>query len=121
MDATIQGSGGRLARTLVEVTRLYLLGVAALGTGEGAYLAGAEGGDDGGLVPVEDVAALLALLPEGHDRAPLGHDLTPRHLYRHATVPPANPGAIVPEIERRRRPSPLEKNSIDLTTQLVVS
>src|SRR5918998_2963880 len=97
MDATIQGSGGRLARTLVEVTRLYLLVVAALGAGEGAHLARAEGGDDGGLVPVKDVAALLALLPEGHDRAPLGHDHTPRHLYRHATVLPVNQKRLYPK------------------------
>src|SRR5215210_5865899 len=96
MDLIAPGSGGRLARTFVEITRLYLLVVAALGAGEGAHLAGAEGGDDGGLVPVEDVAALLALLPEGHDRAPLGHDHTPRHLYRHATVPPVNQRRLYP-------------------------
>src|SRR5918998_1384638 len=105
----------------VVISYLYVLVVATLRAGKGAHLAGAEGGDDGGLVPVEDVAALLALLPEGHDRAPLGHYHTPRHLYCHATVPPVEPGAIVPEIERRQSSAPVEKNSIDLTTRLIVS
>jgi hypothetical protein len=65
------------------MTSHYLLVVAALRAGERAHLAGAEGGDDGGLVEVEDVAAPFALLPEGDDRAPLLNDLTPRHLYSH--------------------------------------
>src|SRR5215212_10900613 len=76
-------SSGLSARTLVEITNLYLLVVAALGAGERTHLAGAEGGDDRRLVEVEDVAALLALLLEGDDRAPLVHDLAPRHLYSH--------------------------------------
>src|SRR5215207_6345784 len=67
----------------VVMTSHYLLVVTALRAGERAHLAGAVGGDDDGLVEVEDVAALLALLPEGDDRAPLVNDLTPRHLYRH--------------------------------------
>src|SRR5918995_1547747 len=92
---------GLLAVTPVEITQLHFLIVAALRAGEGAHLAGAEGRDDGGLVPVEDVAALLALLPEGHDRAPLGHDLTARHLYRHAAVSrEASSEPIVPETRR---------------------
>ena len=73
-------------RTFVEITQLYFLVIAALRAGERAHLAGAEGGDDGGLVPVEDVAAFLALLPESHDRTPLVYDHTPRDLYRHATA-----------------------------------
>src|SRR5215210_7754281 len=67
----------------VVMTCLYLLVVAALRARERAHLAGAEGGHDGCLVEVEDVAALFALLPEGDDRAPFVNDLTPRHLYRH--------------------------------------
>jgi hypothetical protein len=70
----------------VVMSCLYLLVIAALWTGEGAHLAGTEGGDDGGLVPVEDVAALFALLPEGHHRAPLVHDEAPDHLYSHVTA-----------------------------------
>src|SRR5215207_6373615 len=74
---------GLSARTLVEIPNFYFLVVTALRAGERAHLAVAVGGDDGGLVEVEDVAALFALLPEGDDRAPLVNDLTPRHLYRH--------------------------------------
>ena len=69
------------------MTCLYLLIITVLRVGEGSDLAGAEGGDDGGLVPVEDVAALLASLAEGHDCAPLVDDQTARHLYRHLCRP----------------------------------
>ena len=85
-------SSGLSAGTFVEITNLYLLVVAALGAGERAYLAGAEGWDYGGLVPVEDVAAFFALLPEGDDRAPFDHDLAPRHLYRHCCSLPTKRG-----------------------------
>ena len=67
---------------------LYLLIITALRAGEGSDLAGAEGGDDSGLVPVEDVAALFAPLAEGHYRAPLVDDQASRHLYRHVSRPP---------------------------------
>ena len=70
----------------MEITDLYLLVVAAFGAGERAHLAGAVRRDDGGLVPVEDVAARLASLPEGHDRAPLADDLAARHLCRHTSL-----------------------------------
>src|SRR5215208_5597240 len=83
---------------------LYLLVIAALRAGEGPDLPGTEGGDDGRLVPVEDVAALLAFLPEGHHRAPLVDDHTARHLYSHVSRPSENlsinhrdTGAILPE------------------------
>src|SRR5918994_1907764 len=65
------------------MSRYYLLVVTALRAGERAHLAGTEGWDDGRLVPVEDVPTLLAPLTDGYDRASLGHDLAPRHLYRH--------------------------------------
>jgi hypothetical protein len=99
MRTAASSSSGLLARTFVEITNLYLLVVAALRASERTHLAGAECGDDGRLVPVEDVAAFLALLPEGHDRAPLVYDHTPRHLYRHATASQrtiAASGIIVP-------------------------
>ena len=69
------------------MTYLYLLIVAALRAGEGPDIPGAVGGDDGGLVPVKDVAALLALLAKGHNRAPLVDDQAARHLYRHVSRP----------------------------------
>jgi hypothetical protein len=100
----------------VEITNLYLLVVAALGAGEGAYLAGAVCRHDGSLVPVEDVAALLAPLPEGNDRAALVDDPATCHLYRHLAellaraVPPValHPKEPAPEraseVRGRRRP-----------------
>src|SRR5919107_1922594 len=77
------GEIARLAWTWLEVSGLDLLVVPALGTGEGAHLARAVCRHDGGLVPVEDVSARLAPLPEGNDRAALVDDLAPCHLYRH--------------------------------------
>src|SRR5215212_3252291 len=76
-------SSGLSAGTFVEITNLYLLVVAALGAGERAHLPGAVRRHDGRLVPVEDVAAGLAPLPEGHHRAALADYLAARHLYRH--------------------------------------
>src|SRR5215212_3785874 len=76
-------SSGLSAGTFVEITNLYFLVVAALGAGERAHLPGAVRWHDGRLVPVEDVAARLAPLPEGHHRAPLAYDLAARHLRRH--------------------------------------
>lgn len=70
------------------MTNRDFLVVGALGTGERPDLSGTVGGYYGRLVPVEDVAAVLALLPEGDDGAPLVHDLTARHLYRHHAPPP---------------------------------
>src|SRR5215210_3774710 len=77
-------SGLSLARALVEIADFYLLVVTAFGTREGTYLSRAVSGHDGGLVPVEDVAARLTLLPEGNDRAALAYDLATCHLYRHS-------------------------------------
>ena len=106
----------------MEITNLYLLIVAALGTRERTHLARAEGRDDGSLVPVEDVTALLAPLPEGHDRAPLVHDHTPRHLYRHASVSLANPRRVEDNCTRDPpMPAPLDTDRIDCTVELVVS
>jgi hypothetical protein len=66
-----------------EMAQTYLLVVPALGTGEGAYFSRAVCRHDGSLVPVEDIAARLALLPEGYDRAALVDYLAACHLYRH--------------------------------------
>jgi hypothetical protein len=74
-----------LAGTLVEITNLYLLVVTTLGAGERSYFSRAVGRHDGSLVPVEDVTALLAPLPEGNDCAALVDDLATSHLYRHPT------------------------------------
>ena len=71
----------------VVMTGFYLLIIPALRAGEGPDLAGAEGWDDGGLVPVEDVAALFTPLAEGHNRAPLADDQAAPHLYSHSAVP----------------------------------
>ena len=65
----------------------HLLVIAALGAGEGSDLPRAEGGYDGGLVPVEDVGALFAPLPKGDNRAPLVDDQASLNLYRHASPP----------------------------------
>src|ERR687897_2466437 len=92
MGMAVSKLSGLLARTLVEITNLYFLVVAALRAGERAHLARAEGGDDGGLVPVEDVAAFFTFLAEGDDRASLVHDLAARHLYRHRCSLPTNRG-----------------------------
>lgn len=67
------------------VSRLNLLIVPALGTGESTYFARTVCRDDGGLVPVEDKAARLAPLPERNDRASFVDDLPTCHLYRHST------------------------------------
>src|SRR5215210_6067507 len=77
------GSSGLLARTFVEITGLYLLVVPTLWACKRTHLSRPVSGDDGGLIPVEDVAARLAPLAEGHDRAALANDLATRHLYRH--------------------------------------
>src|SRR5215218_6694248 len=61
----------------------YLLVVTALGASERAHFAGTVRWHDRRLVPVEDVAAGFAALPEGNHRAPLADDLAARHLYRH--------------------------------------
>src|SRR5215208_8304924 len=95
-------SSGLSVGAFVEITNLYLLVVPALGTGEGAHLARAVCRHDGGLVPVEDISARLAPLPEGNDRTTLVDDLAPCHLYRHlaellaradplVTLPPKEP------------------------------
>src|SRR5918993_3388552 len=78
-------SSGLSAGTFVEITNLYLLIVPALGTCERTYFPRTVCRDDGSLVPVEDVAARLALLPEGNDRASLVDYLAACHLYRHST------------------------------------
>src|SRR3712207_248893 len=87
------------------MTCLYLLINAALRAGEGPDLPRAEGGDYGGLVPLEDVGALFAPLPKGHHRAPLVDYQAPLNLYRHLGRPseklPLNhrdTDAIVPEL-----------------------
>ena len=67
----------------------YLLVIAALGAGEGSDLPRAEGGDDGGLVPVEDVGALFAPLAEGDNRAPLVDYQASLNLYRHVVSRPS--------------------------------
>jgi hypothetical protein len=69
--------------TLVEITDFDLLIVPALGAGERSYLSRTVRRNDGSLVPVEDVAARLAPLPEGDDRAAFVDDLATSHLYRH--------------------------------------
>jgi hypothetical protein len=69
--------------TLVEITDFDLLIVPALGAGERSYLSRTVRRNDGSLVPVEDVAASLAPLPEGDDRAAFVDDLATSHLYRH--------------------------------------
>jgi hypothetical protein len=69
--------------TLFMVAQPYYLVVAALGAREGSYFSRAVCGHDSSLIPIEDVAALLALLPEGNDRAALVDDLSTSHLYRH--------------------------------------
>src|SRR3712207_4499713 len=71
------------------MTCLYLLINAALRAGEGPDLPRAEGGDYGGLVPLEDVGALFAPLPKGHHRAPLVDYQAPLNLYRHVVSRPS--------------------------------
>src|ERR671921_1850133 len=66
-----------------EVSYHHLLVVTALRAGEGTNLPRAVGWHDGRLVPVEDVAARLAPLTEGNDRAPLADYFATRHLCRH--------------------------------------
>ena len=87
------------------MTRHYLLVITALRAGEGSDLPRAEGGDDGGLVPVEDVGALFAPLAEGHNRAPFVDDQASLNLYRHVSRPSEglpldhrDTVAIVPEL-----------------------
>ena len=55
--------------------------VSTFGTGEVPGAAGGVGGDDGGLIVIVDVAALLALLAVGDHRAPLVHNDPARNLY----------------------------------------
>jgi hypothetical protein len=82
-------------RTLVEITDLNLLIVPALGAGERSYLSRTVCRNDGGLVPVEDVAANLAPLPEGYDRAAFVDDLATSHLYRHLAEHLARSGPFI--------------------------
>src|SRR5215210_2780935 len=62
--ACLRGESWRSSRLLawtpVEISNLHFLVVPALGTGERAYLSGAVCRHYGRLVPVEDVAAVLA-------------------------------------------------------------
>ena len=88
-----------MAGTLVEITNLYFLVVPARWAGKGAYLAGAVRRHDGGLVPVEDVAAHLAPLPEGDDRATLVDYLSACHLYRHLAELLARAGLSAATVE----------------------
>ena len=69
------------------MSRHYLLIVTALRAGEGSDLPRAESGDDGGLVPVEDVGALFAPLPKGHYRSPLVDYQASLNLYSHLNRP----------------------------------
>jgi hypothetical protein len=82
-------------RTLVEITDLDILIVTALGAGERSYLSRAVCRNDGSLVPVEDIAARLAPLPEGNDRAAFVDDLATSHLYRHLAELLARAGLLI--------------------------
>jgi hypothetical protein len=82
-------------RTLVEITDLDILIVPALGAGERSYLSRAVCRNDGSLVPVEDIAARLAPLPEGNDRAAFVDDLATSHLYRHLAELLARAGLLI--------------------------
>src|SRR3712207_3759015 len=68
----------------------YLLVITALRAGEGSDLPRAEGRDDCCLVPLEDVGALFAPLPKGHNRAPLVDYQASLHLYCHVSYPSRN-------------------------------
>ena len=99
------------------MSRHYLLIITALRAGEGSDLARAKSGDDGGLVPLEDVGALLAPLAEGQYGAPLVDYLASRHLYRHVSRPSdgltldhRDTDAIVPEL--RLRPAARDQNHL---------
>jgi hypothetical protein len=81
--------------TLVEITDLDLLIVPALWAGERSYLSRTVRRNDGSLVPIEDVAASLALLPEGDDRAAFVDDLATSHLYRHLAELLARAGPLM--------------------------
>src|SRR3712207_930913 len=65
----------------------YLLVITALRAGEGSDLPRAKGGDDCCLVPLEDVGALFAPLPKGHNRAPLVDYQASLNLYRQVSRP----------------------------------
>jgi len=100
----------------------YLLVITALRAGEGPDLAGAEGGDDCCLVPLEDVGALFASLPKGHYRAPLVDYQATRHFYRHLGRPSEehqldhrDTEAIVPE----SRLLPAEPGSTPLAVESI--
>jgi hypothetical protein len=84
-----------LMGTLVKITDLDLLIITALGAGERSYLSRAVRRNDGSLVPVEDVAASLAPLPEGNDRAAFVDDLATSHLYRHLAELLARAGPLM--------------------------
>jgi hypothetical protein len=77
------------------MSRLYLLIVPALGAGERSYLSRTVRRNDGSLVPVEDIAARLAPLPEGNDRAAFVDDLATSHLYRHLAELLARAGPLI--------------------------
>ena len=79
----------------MEITNLYLLIVPALGAGERSYLSRTVRRNDGSLVPVEDIAARLAPLPEGNDRAAFVDDLATSHLYRHLAELLARAGPLI--------------------------
>jgi hypothetical protein len=85
--------------TLVEITDFDLLIVPALGAGERSYLSRTVRRNDGSLVPVEDVAARLAPLPEGDDRAALVDYLSACHLYRHLAELLARAGLSAATVE----------------------
>ena len=63
------------------VTHLYLLVVCAFRAGEVPGAAGRVGGDDGSLVVIVNVAALLTLLAVGDHRTPLVYHFPARNLY----------------------------------------
>ena len=72
---------GALLPRGVVMTHRHLLVVCAFRAGEVPGAAGRVGGDDGSLVVIVNVAALLTLLAVGDHRTPLVYHYPARNLY----------------------------------------
>src|SRR5829696_4133495 len=70
-------------RATVVMAKRHLLVVRAFRAGEVPGAAGRVGGDDGSLVVIVNVAALLTLLAVGDHRTPLVYHYPARNLYCH--------------------------------------
>ena len=104
------------SRSFLEVSDRDFLVMSASFASERTHIPRRVRGNDGRLVPVVDVAAAVAPLPERNHRAPLVDDLAACHLYRHTTPPTAErPGYSGVRILQNRIAMPRHRTGTEAT------